>query len=470
MSGTDILSSFLELHKSISEQNTKLSKKGLKDIAESYSFIYISENGSINEENKNIIYQNIKRSPIIIFDQNNKLNEATNKKCFIIGFEQTLIILAKSSNSECFLNKLLFSNLNIPVCFLSNSKSIFDEPNEIKNREILVDSIFLEEIESLHQSFKIIRNSIFEIISPCISGYLIKKSYLVKSKYRIEKFIEENNLSEEKIKENEYVELRIIGFGSSFICSLIYHIKQGQLYAIKKPYKQDEAPKLIEREKNNYCNISHPFLCKFYGVTENENFIVIEFIKGETLNNIKKMKLEFKDILNIIFELMLIFQYFYDNQMIYRDLKPNNIMINENKEVVLIDFDRLIKYDGNETVDHSINVGTEFNAPEAKTNNEFTHASDIYSLGKIIEYILQINSLQSNEYSAINKIISKCINDNAKNRSFISDIIDYFILIFNEEYEFEGSFSNYDDHFTHCYLIINVINEYKKIKMNQLFK
>lgn len=126
---------------------------------------------------------------------------------------------------------------------------------------------------------------------------------------------------------------------------------------IKRPLNYDhEIPKVFDREIKNYRKLSHPFLPIFYGIIDDKDYIIIEFINGKTLGHIKKMKLTFKDILNIIFELLLIFYYFYNNHMLYRDLKTNNIMINENKEVFLIDFNSLIEYDENKDIDFHIRL------------------------------------------------------------------------------------------------------------------
>lgn len=63
--------------------------------------------------------------------------------------------------------------------------------------------------------------------------------------------------------------------------------------------------------------------------------------------------LSYDDRINIIFEILIVIQCFHERHYIYRDLKPNNIMINENKMVVLIDLDRLIEVDDStETVTH----------------------------------------------------------------------------------------------------------------------
>ena len=245
-------------------------------------------------------------------------------------------------------------------CFLSNTKTLISEMNEnedkdqnenkieIEKLEILSESEIEKEIDGFKSSCTIhlnrSMNEIWEIISRCFFGYLIKKSYLRKNKYRIEYFIEnieeESNRKPEEMKEKEYAELRIVGTGSMTSCVLIYHIKRGELYVIKKTMlNYYEHQKLVNREVDNYKKLSHPLLPKYYGRVEGKGYIVIEYINGKTLEHINEIGLTIDDKINIIFELLMIFYYFHEEGMVYRDLKCNNVMIDKHKTAILIDFD-----------------------------------------------------------------------------------------------------------------------------------
>ena len=43
----------------------------------------------------------------------------------------------------------------------------------------------------------------------------------------------------------------------------------------------------------------------------------------------------------MIFDLMHAIKYLHDSDLIYRDLKPDNIMIDSDKTVILLDFDKI---------------------------------------------------------------------------------------------------------------------------------
>lgn len=245
--------------------------------------------------------------------------------------------------------------------------------------------------------------------------------------------------------------LRNVGIGSLFKCDLIYHVKRGELYVLKTAYGSDiEIPTLQEREYENYKNIRHPLLPKFYGRVKDTSDLVIEFINGQSLLNINKMKLTYSDKLTIIFELMLIIHYFHENELIYRDLKPNNVIFDENKTVVLIDFDRLVKNNNDEK--RTGDLSSAFIDPEIMKTREYSYKSDIYSLGKMIDYVIKKSiddkeevTRNSEDYLIIDNFIQKCVDEVPENRTQISTIIHEFYYIFKSKIQFQFVFNQHTD-------------------------
>ena len=475
-----MIENILKIPQLIKNNKISFSQHEFIKVFENYSFYAITNNISLKEEEERKIIQNIKESQIIIFSQSEGLNEETENKYLILGFEKTLIILDQSTASISFLLKLVSINSEISVCFLNDTKKILKEKIEIHNQEIEPDGIFQEEIINFKNNCSIISNQtmikIYSIICPCILGYLIKKSYFKTKRYRIEKFMQdiEDNYTPETISENEYVELRIVGIGSLFFCNLIYHIKKGELYVIKKPKsKNPDNAKLIERETENYSKIMHPFFPKFIGRIKDKDYIVIEFINGQTLEKVEELGLSFDDLTAVIFELLMIIQYFHDRGLIYRDIKPNNIMIDEHKTVVMIDFDRLIDSGKeNDNLDQTLDLNTDtYIAPEIFNGEvtKYSFKSDIYSLGKFVEYL--INGTERNndpkkvkyqaEYSIIKQIFIKCIDKKAENRPSISDLLVDFIIIFQQKIFIEGLFADYRIHFNY----LNIFNNTNQPKI-----
>ena len=444
-----MIEEFQKIRKCIDSKKFILHNHAAIEVIQDYNFIHISEqisfDGKEEEEEKEKefkIYQNISNSKVIVIDQNKKFDKLVNQKYYILGFEKTIILLKESSLS--FLQQLLSSNPNIPICFLNSKDDYFSK--NIKNPEITNNEFFKEEIKSLNNFFHLSNltrqmKRIWKFIVPCISGYLIKKSYLQLNDHRISNFIEniEKPLENKVIKEEDCVKLRNVGKGSSFTCVLIYHIIHEKMYVIKKPNIYNaEFRKLIEREKENYLRFSHPLLPTFYGTVENKDYIVIEFINGRTLSNINKNQFSADDVFHIIYEIITVIKYFHSNNYIYRDLKANNIIIDENKSAVLIDLDRLIEYDP--SIVHTSDL---INASENPSFDD-----DIRCLRETIQFILQ--ETEDSHYAA--NEISKMFNEEA-NLS-ISDIIDVFDTIFECEMKTSEEYEEYLSNFK----ILNILS------------
>ena len=434
-----MLDSFGELKKHIQNKTDIFIDKMLVETIYQYNFNLITDNSFFKQNDEQTIYDNIKKSKFITIDQNKLLNQKTNDKYYIIGFEKTIIILNESS--LYFLQALLTINSELSVCFLSNDIIINNENIQIQNPEIENNQNFKVEIDNFSDKMKLYKKykfmyKIWSIISRCISAYLIKKCYLKLSKNR-NVFLFDCQ-STEIINDEDYFELRDVARGSLFQTILIYHIKKEELMLLKKPFVVNkESLNLIKRETQNYQKNNIPFMPIFYGTTKNNNFIVIEYIRGETLQNIHHMNFTFDEKINAISEILQSFFFIHLNNFVYRDLKPNNVMVDENKTIVLIDFDRLIDMEDFDVDNPTLDWASIYIAPEICKTGNFSFKSDIYSLGKLIDYIMNQTNFDLDKASQLKELILKCTDENPEKRPSTILVIQEFYQIFHENIKIE---------------------------------
>src|SRR5699024_10216321 len=108
---------------------------------------------------------------------------------------------------------------------------------------------------------------------------------------------------------------------------------------LKNEFVDDEDfIKKFRRESQSAASLSHPNIVSIYDVgkeeSENNNdvyYIVMEYIKGNTLKDIikEKGKINVDTTLNYSIQIAEALQHAHNNQIVHRDIKPHNIMITE---------------------------------------------------------------------------------------------------------------------------------------------
>lgn len=269
-----MIRSFSRFNELWTESQIKTADIRLTKNIKSFRLYFFSEIFSFNQSQ----IQNIKETQVMIVTK--CIEETSKKTFFIFCFMNSLVIIDEFSIN--ILQNILSTNPNFPIYFLSDTKNVFESHITIENSLFNCDENFEKEIANFNEStqfiFKnkseLLFGSIIESIKSVIAAYLIKQGYVKLKKQVLNDFSLkfDKNLSKQKWNENDYIVLRNIGFGSSFIVELIYLIEKDELYALKKPYSYiNEEEKLIEREIKNYLSIDYPLLPKLYGTANNKN-------------------------------------------------------------------------------------------------------------------------------------------------------------------------------------------------------
>lgn len=205
------------------------------------------------------------------------------------------------------------------------------------------------------------------------------------------------------ILDGKYEVLKILGCGGMGTVYLCRNNRLGNLWAIKEVTNEWKGKIDFLTEPKLLKDLQHPGIPKVIDIfIENENLYMVEdYIAGENLKELieKQGPLSAEKVANIALKLCDILAYLhsFSPPIIYRDLKPSNIMLKSEDEIVLVDFGIARTFKEQSDSDTVVLGSRGYMAPELLNNTQSNIKSDIYSLGATLNYILTgeaISSLQ----------------------------------------------------------------------------
>jgi tetratricopeptide (TPR) repeat protein len=236
--------------------------------------------------------------------------------------------------------------------------------------------------------------------------------------------------------KNQYEVFQIIVKGGMGIVYVCYDHKNKSPLVLKTYkddlYFSDEAIKLFEREARLWIELGHhPYIVCAYGVEKIEGnlFIILEYIAPTNGKNCLVdylLELDYSDILKYAIQFCYGMEYAYSKQIkCHRDIKPDNIMIAQDKIVKITDFGLAKAFDELEIEEtpfssrrykgfgvyktkNGVRGGTlPFMAPE-QFDGHTDVRSDIYSFGVVLYQMLNggglpFRGLSVAEYSKLHK-------------------------------------------------------------------
>jgi serine/threonine protein kinase len=202
-----------------------------------------------------------------------------------------------------------------------------------------------------------------------------------------------------QILDGKYEILKVLGQGGMGIVYLCKNNRLGNLWAVKEVNKQMKNKIDFLAEPNILKNLSHIGIIRIIDIFyEDDNLYIVEdYIEGETLKEHVDTNgpLSQELMLDISLQLCSILDYlhFFNPPIVYRDLKPSNIMIKPNNKVVLIDFGIARTYKEGQQGDTMILGSQGYIAPEQLVNVQSNAQTDIYSLGATMFFMLTGKSI-----------------------------------------------------------------------------
>ena len=161
------------------------------------------------------------------------------------------------------------------------------------------------------------------------------------------------------------------------------------------PSRIQEAEDAFERESRLLADLVHPNLPRIYDyfTEEERSYLVMDFIEGETLEDYLEHKgggpVTLEQALDWGMQLCDVLNHLHTHQppIIFRDLKPSNVMIS-NDHIYLIDFGIARIFKPGQSHDTVAFGSPGFAAPEQYGKAQSTPRSDIYSLGALLHSLL----------------------------------------------------------------------------------
>lgn len=198
---------------------------------------------------------------------------------------------------------------------------------------------------------------------------------------------------------NRYRILREIGAGGMAKVYLAEDIKGSELVAVKTLYPQyGEDISFIQRfnrEAKLASTLTDPHIVRVldYGADRDLHYLVMEYVEGEDLNDRlqEEGRLPWRFALELIDQLSTALEHAHAHGVVHRDIKPQNMMLNDNGLLKVLDFG-IARVPTLPSLTQSGFIGSPYYAsPEQAMGEEVDIRSDIYSSGIVLYEMLSGN-------------------------------------------------------------------------------
>lgn len=272
-----------------------------------------------------------------------------------------------------------------------------------------------------------------------------------------EKIEEGKVLKFEAMKSLKYI--KELGSGGTGNTHLFKDETTDMFFAIKK---YEPAPQNIEYKEELYkrfvdeikilFKISHPNIVRIYDYylypNRNVGYLQMEYINGTAIDKYEPLPWD-KSWEEIFIEIINTFKYLEENKILHRDIRPENLLLDEHFNFKLIDFGfgKIINTSNIEEKNSVLLNWPVTEMPEEiQKAKEYDNKTEIYFVGKLLSNIFKEKKIDFKYNSIIDKMIQHSIDK--RYATFEEIYIDISKGIFSEidftDYE-KGTYRNFAD-------------------------
>ena len=386
-------------NKIINEKEEKAEKIMPKENENKITFISINNNMNITNQQQIINNYAIQLKEKLKKKDKNKINEneilkniklkeklKNNEKLFKDDDLETINKENKINIDSIEKKKSIDSSLNNYIR-KEEREEILEENKIKKDEEDLLCNIKKEKDEKEEEKSNMSQSC------DCLyyQNELEKLSSYIKNYYSENKEYPTSNIQ-------FYLFGREIGHGAFGKVNLCLHIGSGHLVAmktfVKKDSKYKETKDKLKNEVEALSKLHHPFINQILDNFETDThfFIVMEYICGDLLSFIRKRTKLNEQISKMIFKQLIEgLKYIHKKNIIHRDIKLDNILIDTTNTVKICDFGVSRKIEKGVKIFERCGTPA-YIAPEIYKKIGYTgFQSDVWSAGVTLYYILSGN-------------------------------------------------------------------------------
>lgn len=210
---------------------------------------------------------------------------------------------------------------------------------------------------------------------------------------------------------------------SGATCDIFRHQEEGRIFITKRLKAEHREKKsfhqAFRKEYEVGSSINSEYFPRYYELSADSTVIFLEYIDGITLKDAVKLNPEyfrsFRNLRHLITQIVEAVAVLHSHQIVHLDLKPENIMLTTvNNDVRILD----LGYCYTDAAPFTMGRTSNYAAPEQFDANSHVDArTDIYAIGKILDYI-------SPPFSVFRRIAHRCTKeDPAARYQKVEDIL-----------------------------------------------